>query len=268
MQRAELAVPTEQIAIINTKFEDQLSGLLRYARFMEQETPQEWVALLGPDVVGLTHPTVTADITQRFVDFNREHGMDITPEDEILLLTASHDHDWGEIKIGELGVGDVSFDQKTEADDRVEIQIFDRVTLDLPKGPAKNLFYRAYYDVAQQKESRLGRSFNAIERLGYLQTAIRSYTGVDGKRIANWRGLVGNVLSNQIEKLLEYAIDYPYAAHILEEHAGRIDAMFAGTMAGDIPMDNKGSPSFDQEKFTRAHDTWKKSRGQKGGHTQ
>ncbi len=102
------------------------------------------------------------------------------------------------------GVGDITFEQKTHAHESIEQSIFDLLLGDIEEVEVKALLKRAYIEVGLNKTSKLGRMFNAVERIGYLQTGVRAYKGVESRRIANWRGLVGNVLSNQIEKLLEY----------------------------------------------------------------
>ncbi len=252
----ELAVPRQSIDIVFGQYKEQLVALLRYDRFRVNETPQEWVHLLGPDVSSLTHPEVTANITERFIAYNAAHGTNLSLADEVLLQTAARTHDWGELTIAGKGVGDVTFEAKMGAHEQVELQIFSYLLGLIPEDADRKLIKRAYTEIALDKRSRLGQMFNAIERLGYLETAIRAYQGVDGKRISNWQGLVGNVLSNQIEALLKYSQEYPYVQFVIESNRGIVGEMLSAVLAADVFIDNQGKPSYDRTKLERSQAAW------------
>lgn len=261
MAAQEVSVDPRPITIVETAFKDQLTGLLRYARFMSGETPQQWVHLLGPDVLSLSHPHVTADITREFITFNNRiggHEAQTAAEEQQLLVTTAYVHDWGELKVKGVGVGDVSFDQKTHGDEAVEETVFDLVLDTVPDdaGVDKDFLRRAYEEVVRGKPGRLWEMFNAIERIGYLQTAIRAFEGVDGQRIENWRGLVGNVLSNQIVALTRYAETYPYVQFILDRENIFIHRMFDAVLSEQVPPDADEKPSYDMQRLLKASNTW------------
>lgn len=256
MSQEELLIPKGHIDRVTMKHVEQLSSLLRYRRFMEGETLQDWVDLLGPDVVGFTHPDVTAAITHSFVEYNSDHGLKLLPEERGLLLTTPWVHDWGELIIEGTGIGDVTFEQKTTTAEHVEYQVFDLVMEDIEKGSAKEWLQRAYYEVAMKRDTKLGRMFNAVERLGYLLTAKRAFEGINRTRIRNWRGLVGNVLSNQIEKLLEYRREYPYVHYILQSSSEIITRMFDDVLAEGVLLDGEGNPSYDLQKLRKVRLAW------------
>src|SRR5690348_3387991 len=109
----EQAVPHNAIQKIDLYFSSEIAANLRYDRFRVRETPQEWINLLGLDVAGTTHPKTTAIITDAFIQHNAKAGFTLSEKDEILLRTAPWVHDWGEARIDGGGVGDISFDQKT-----------------------------------------------------------------------------------------------------------------------------------------------------------
>lgn len=44
----------QYVELITQQYADNFPNL-RYERFMADETPEDWVQLLGPDVSGLTH---------------------------------------------------------------------------------------------------------------------------------------------------------------------------------------------------------------------
>lgn len=265
----ELAVPHHEIWLINTKYLKQLGENLRFASFIDGNTNREWVNFLGPDVSGLTHPSVVAEIAQEFMDYNASHGIVLSTEEQTLFLTAAWDHDWGELIIDGEGVGDVDFEQKTQTHERVEMRIFYLLLEQIPEGKAKDTIQRAYTEVAFNRESRLGRMFNAVERIGYLQTAINAAEGkvcqLDGRienvRIAQWRGMAGSVLSNALETLLEYRKEYPYVKKILQERKNTISWMFETILSTDVPLDRGGNPSYDLAKLQRAHASWRQEIG-------
>ena len=253
MSIQELGIPTADIAVIFGKHERQLLDTLRYDRFRVTETPGQWELLLGPDVVLLTHPKVVAQIAEDFVSYE---GVTLTDEEQTLFSTAPWIHDLGELIIESDGIGDVSFDQKTDAHEKKEILIFDAVLNAIPNSATKRLIKRAYQDVVIDRHSELGRMFNVVERIGYLLTAVRAYKGVDGNRIQNWKGLVGNVLSNQIMPLLNYASEFAYVSYVLfEDNRQAINSMFEETQ-GEAPPDRTGNPSFDPEKLRQALLAW------------
>jgi hypothetical protein len=238
----------------------QLQTLLRYDRYkMPHESRETWVRLLGPDVVSADHPILTAQITFQFTDYNEAHGITLTKDEKVLFFTTPFVHDTGEIKLEHIGVGDTSYDQKTQTDEQVELDVFAAITQSISNEQTRELIHRAYYEVAMDRNTKLGKMFNAVEKIGYLQTAIRAYEGIQGERVSNWKGLVGNVLSNQVEKLLDYANEYPYVSHMLQEHADQITRMLnVTTDLPTVPLDKDGNPSFDRTKLIKAQLAWAK----------
>lgn len=253
-------VPLDEVDRIVEANSDQLTALLRYDRYRaDGETPQEWIRLLGADVLSLTHPAVTAAITLRFADSNERHGITLTDKEKILFFTTPWIHDWGELKVDGYGVGDVSYSLRTAADEKIEASVFHMIVEQVGDSRARALFVEAYDSIAMNRETRLGRMFNAVEQVGYLLTAIRAYQGVDGRRITNWQGLAGNVLAHQIEKLLAYAPEYPYVAEILRASEMTISEMFEVIGENeDVGLDGDGKPFYDFTRFSSARDAWEK----------
>ena len=249
-------LPNELIKQFEDQHQEYLNHVLRYNRFRQGESKQEWVELLGPDVLLATHSLTAFELVIQFILFTQEQGKPLDQESIILLLTAAKSHDWGEIIIEDYGVGDISFDQKTPEDELVEIDIFEKVCALLPQGTDLDLIKQAYYQVAQNKEG-LGEIFNVVERAGYWQTALRAYLGVNNERIKNWQGLVGNVFSNQTEKLLDYAKKYAFVSQILADTQQDISMAFSQIMfSREVPLDKDGNLSYDLKKLTRAYKAW------------
>jgi len=256
MKTVEAFIPRDQIESVMIKYQPQLSGQLRYVRFISGENPEDWVQLLGPDVIGLTHPLVTAKIMDSFIEINNTRGIVLSTEEKALLMTAAYVHDWGELIIDGQGIGDITFEQKTESHETTELNIFSLLLNDVEDEYTKNIIDRAYKEIVFDKATKLGKMFNAAERIGYLQTGMIAFQGVNGRRIANWRGLTGNVLSNQIEKLLAYAKEYPYVKDVLDIFSGTIDQVFWDPEMANAPLDNEGCASYDLGKFDRARKAW------------
>lgn len=242
---------------ITDKYKAYLGSTPRYERYMTGESIPEWVSLLGPDVLLLTHGEATAEIADSFILHNENHGVTLTFEEETKLRLTPYLHDWGEIIIEDEGVGDLTWDDKDEKSEVVEGTIFNKVISDIPDEEVKEAFHIAYQEVAKKHDTKLGLMFNAIERLGYLQTAITAFVGnEEGKRIKNWKGLAGNVVSNQIPTLVKYAKEYPYVQKFLEDEASAIDAIFAETEDGDIPTDASEKECYDLGKVQKAFAAW------------
>lgn len=256
MEHLGTSVPHELINQVETQHAGFLNEHLRYDRFRLAETPEEWVALLGEDVLLATHPNSTAELWLHMAQYHASEGQAFSDELIIQIFIAAKVHDWGEIKTEGMGVGDVSFDKKTEDDEKIEVVMFNRICDTLPAGPGVDLIRKAYFDVAQKKDGD-GEIFNLVERLGYWLTALRAFRGEGGRRIQNWAGLTGNVLSNQTKKLLEYSSKYAFVRHMLDLTGAEVTNAFTQILALEtVPVDKAGDPSYDLEKLTAAHDAW------------
>ena len=266
MNQKELNVPTGQIDTLLNAYREQLSWQPRYERFMVKESLTRWQYLLGPDVIGFTHPRVTADITERFITYNESHGVRLPVNDKSALRTAPWIHDLGELILDSQSVGDVSYEQKTDAHELQENRVFSLALQRIPDGPEKDFMRWVYTNIAMNKDTPLGRMFNAVERVGYLETGVRAHTGIDGQRISNWPGMVGNILSNQTEMLLTYMSEYPYVNAIVSKYQYAISEMFNDVASRTVPQDNQGKPSFDLKRLFNAMSMWAvHSKGSIGG---
>ncbi len=235
-----------------------LIGTPRYERFMQGETIEEWVGMLGTDVLSLTHPHDTRIIARTFSECSSRAGLEIPGSERVVLEVASDIHDFGEIKDEVGGVGDISHDKKLESDRTQEEVVFARLVDRHVYDPHEAQFLRQIYQniVHGDKSQGLARQFNAIERIGYLLTAHQAFVGVNGQRIGNWRGLVGNVLSNQTGKLIGYADEYPTVQNVLTLLKSDITAMLDETVNSEPVIDNENTLSFDVKRLQQAVSDW------------
>lgn len=237
----------------------QLLSNLRYERFRSVESPQRFAYLLGDDVRFVSHPGITYNIAKRFIEAqSKSNGANetISREESDAMLTSAIIHDWGELKIDGRGHGDVTFDQHTVEHENEEESIFEKVLGWVCNIDDKEYLKKSYSEIVGNKSSKLGRMFNAIERIGYLSTALRAYSGWHGERIANWAGMAGNVLSNQIEPILAYSTDFVYVYQVISINSDLITQAFSDISRQGIPMAVDGKPSYIQEKYDRAKQIW------------
>lgn len=255
--RAEQIFPG--IAAIENAHRDFLVTTPRYERFMSGESIDEWVGLLGTDVLSLTHPHVTEVIARQFSDCSVQAGIEVSDSERIVLEAASRIHDFGEIKDDVGGIGDISHDKKQPFHREQETVVFQRLLQrHINQDPYQAEFMRQTYQnvVHGDQNSELARKFNAIERIGYLFVAHRAFTGANGERIRNWKGLVGNVLSNQTASLIKYSQEYPMARSLLGILEDDISAMFLDTVSSEPEIDSEGTLSFDPVRLHTASDIW------------
>lgn len=227
-----------------TSYGQTLAGNVRYHNFQpEHVSNEEWVELLGEDVDNLRHLSLTMRQTEEFVEtcnhwsVTRPGQVDtlalFEPEEARLLLITAAMHDWGEaIK------GDVTFHDKQEQDEIEEAEAFRLIVSQLlpeDKYPGFNTETATHVleilDPKNREGNKLGQAFNAIERVGYMKTALRAYElsfeeKLDPVVRAHMAVLTRDVFANQVETLVEYAKVYPAVDLFLKEEARRISEAF------------------------------------------
>jgi hypothetical protein len=198
-------------AFAETEYGHLLASRVRYEKYKPGDMSNEhWVKLLGADVNNLTHLSLTYGLTRSLIThLEQEQPQLLSKDEENILQTAALIHDWAESI-----VGDISFGDKTAADETEEQRQLSMNLQHFFNGESKEA--EAYVDIAMAEviftpESKLGRIFNAIERAGYLRTALRASrhvvegTAPECREGLEW--LIADVLSNQPIKLMEYAAE-------------------------------------------------------------
>ncbi len=154
-----------------TEYGETLAGNIRYGRYKpESVTNEEWELLLGPDVNNLKHLHLTYELTRQFVRDLKETLTDQEKED--LLLTAIV-HDWAEAI-----VGDHTYDLKTADIETQELVEIKKMTAGMYGEDNESLVQRIHIvtdTILKDTDSKLGKMFNAVERVGYLRTALRAW---------------------------------------------------------------------------------------------
>ncbi len=203
----------------STEFGKILAGRIRYEKYRpDGVTNDRWRELLGADVNNLSHLTLTYGLTRSFVRRLRTSQAELlNPHEETVLQTAALIHDWAEAI-----VGDVSFGDKTTDDDAVERASFEANLAKFYSGNATELIDEARQDIIFDHTSKLGKMFNAIERVGYLRTALRASAYLESGTAPGFENsflwITADVLSNQIPALVTYAVDYtPVSEYLVHQ---------------------------------------------------
>lgn len=252
----------------NTDFGKDLASRVRYERYKpEAVTNDRWVDVLGADVNNLLHLPLTYGLAQDFV--RSMHVLQpgyLSEEDGQLLQVAALIHDWAEAI-----VGDISFGDKTDQDERAERAAFEANLSRFYSGDP-TLINKARTEIVfdHSGQSRLGMAFNAIERVGYLRTALRAGEHIakgdapDCDRGLRW--LVADVLAQQPQVLITYARTFLPVQQYLVHKQTHIARTFA-LIDADPAVFHRYPPDQQARKQTQFYESyaswknWEQTRG-------
>lgn len=245
-----------------TTFGDKLSQNVRYDKYRPKHISKEtWTELLGADVNNLTHMPLTYGIARAFIHQAREHQPELLDEsEEKLLLVAAISHDWAESI-----TTDISYSDKTSLDNDEEQTIFEQNVAQFYQGEDFELVDQARCEIVFDHESKLGELLNAVERIGYLRTALRAndilksgVTDPELKHGLEW--LIFDVLSNLQPKdnleaeptLLQLRKFSPVAAYLIAVEDRIEDAFDMAVSNMNSILPNYGDKA-DQKREQMAH---------------
>lgn len=227
----------------STDWGEILRNNARYSRFKPTEiTTEEWKKILGGDVSNLDHLIVTKGIASGFIKGCDNPGNEwqghlpeeaqFSPEEKQLLLLTATVHDWGEaIK------GDIPFYEKKDKDHHEEMSelriMINKILGEMLEGEEKDEIEKIteqVIDVLTNTSSKLGKAFNAIERVGYVRTGIRAFDEsektTDNKMKVLLRKMGTRVVPDQTRVLLSYAKIYPPVAAYINYHRQTLNKIF------------------------------------------
>ncbi|MFZ1019551.1 MAG: hypothetical protein WAN61_00970 [Minisyncoccia bacterium] len=230
-----------------TPYGKKLSDQIRWARFKPENTTNEkWNKLFGADVNNLEHLKLTYGLTRQFIKYLNEKKQ-LTKEEQENLLLAATVHDWAEAI-----TGDLSYYLRTEENEREELIYLEKIIREIC-GQDEKLFFRMKFvidEIVHNKDSKLGKMFNAIEKVGYVRTSIRAYNEskkVNGElKIALIR-MALEATPDQVRMLLDYAKIYPPVAIYLKENKEIINDIFKDAENLDINT-RKNIPKFEESR--------------------
>ncbi len=257
-------------------FGQHLDGQLRWLRFKPASISREaWIgAPLGADMNNLKHMPLIAGLTRSFLK-HQDPEKALNRTDSQIMVLASEVHDWAESI-----TDDKSFDQKTVVEDEEEAHMMTFLLKRMLGGKLSRETLMQVYSTVKDRDSRLGKIFNAIERVGYMRSGLNAWTAssrppgkvmrglspeLESELRESLQWLASNVAGNQVGKLLEYAEIYRPVGIYLESVRNRISDVFTGM---PVTIFEKYSAEGEKEneqitqvqKFLRAHKAWKNSK--------
>lgn len=251
---------------------EYLSQRARYDAYRPANTSvEEWQDLLGADVNNLDHMLVTVQVASTFLRLSR---MQETPntaspfssDDENDLLLAAAIHDWGE---GVEGCEDITWRKKTSGDNLRERDAMHIVVQDVAarysddeheKADVLLQLERVADEIVFNRDSRLGKAFDAIERVGYLRTAVRSWREqMDVKNpdmIDALQWISADVLALHTIPLLRHSQDHFPVLAMLAQNEHHITDAFASMPDSIFEMYDDDEEEMMREKFISAKTAW------------
>ncbi len=223
-------------AFAGTEPGQYLGSKVRWEKFKPADVANErWRKLLGVDTDNLHHGKLMGTIARSFARrMNEAVPGYFTLFEGAVFEVAGYIHDWGE---ADEATGDVSFSDKTMDDTERERLICqahikhlfpDETTATYP------LLNQAFNEVIHAEDTKLGKAFNAIERIGYMRTGLRAAQHViDGTAPdcdEGMRWLATDVLTNQPSALINFSRDYPPINDYIIAQKDRISGAFSATI--------------------------------------
>lgn len=237
-------------AFAETEHGQRLASAVRYSVYKPDSVSNErWQALLGIDVNNLGHLKLSDGLAKSFIrNFDRESPGSLSEDDKSLLRVAALTHDWAESVVGDTNYGD-----KTAHHEAAEQLAFEQNLSAFCNGrvsDAEELVQRALSEIIFSPSTRLGQMFNAIERVGYMRTALRASSHViegsalDCTEALRW--LVADVLGHHPPVLIDYANQYPPVRLYLENQRSAITSGFQ--IIKPDTFDNYAAEKHDKKK--------------------
>ena len=214
----------------------KLVDKIRFYRYKPRSVDSDtWKSLLGADVDNLRHEKLSIGIARQFVrhcqapDPRYWQGIVgeeaiFNPAEQAILFATAAKHDEPEAILS-----DISFDQKTDKDHQEEMIVMRQMLADSLKDENVS---QQILEIVNDKdgETKLGRAFNAIERIGYLRTGLNAWRQACGESTIELKqgleALTSNVFTNQIRTLLSYSYIYPAVRTYLGQNAELISSAF------------------------------------------
>lgn len=235
----------------NSELGEELRGRTRFHVFQpESVSNRRWTDAAGPDTNNLLHMMETYRLTAAFLASSE--GLS-KKEKELLLFTAIV-HDMGEVVDG-----DIPDPDKTEDQEEEEMRMFSGI-LEYHLRDHMGEFERYnligdVVDIMMDKESKLGRVFNSIEKLGYNTTALNCWRGYrmlkeneeELELRDGFRTLAHEVIVGDMPKLVNFSKEYQYVKLYLIQNRDYIS---------DVLSDAGALAKCEREKYDKASSSW------------
>lgn len=240
-----------------TKEGNILSRNIRFHAYKPQAmTNSDWEALLGDDVNNLKHLWVTYELTQRFLTLQPDLSVH---DQEILLLTAIT-HDWAEAIVGDVMYYSRSAKEEEKERDQFHALLKTYAEQKIFPSALTELIKEQCLPILENRSLRLGKVFNAVERLGYLSTALNAFEksrsqtkSIQGHLLC----LAKSVLYNHISILVDYAAQYTKVKTFLYDNAKKISTILYDVPDSIISQYNPGPGETCIVHAQQTKDSWK-----------
>lgn len=236
----------------DSHYGEKLRGAIRFGAYKPKETTnEEWVSVLGLDVHNLEHLLWTLSVARNFLKYSQhppeswqeevsEEARFNENEQKLLLLTAVM-HDWGESV-----VGDILWHRKNSHDEEEELRALSNIIGELCEGKYSDELVSKMHQVGnilfRDKDSKLGKAFNAIEHAGYGQTTILAWEkhfGYDGSLFHSLSGIAAKLIEDHLSDWRGKAEIYPAMHHFLLKNQRSIQEII------EAKIDWRRIPGFD-----------------------
>jgi hypothetical protein len=224
-------------AFAETDFGKKLGANIRYATYKPDGVSNErWRELLGVDVNNLGHLQLSGNLAKSFIrDMDLHQPGYFEGDERDVLEVALITHDWAESVVGDINYGDKTSDD--EAEERAQFEQNLAAFFTGKEERLEQLIKRALDEVIFSPDTKLGIAFNAIERVGYVRTALRAAERVSSDEAGDcedgFRWLVADVLARHTSKLIEYADVLPPVKTYLDNQEDRISEAY-GIIDDDV----------------------------------
>jgi hypothetical protein len=240
-----------------TKEGQNLQSAVRYERYKPVSMGNSaWEKLLGADVNNLHHLPLTRNLTRTYLDHYA--AQEYSEAERELLLATAITHDWAEAI-----TGDISYDEKQDHHEEEEHTILEMLLRE-SLGEETSL-PQEITETIKNRTTKLGQTFNMIERFGYLRTALRAWEErakllqqekSEEELLDNLAWLTSNVFINNIPAILSLSSTYTGISTYLNNKGNLITEAF-NSMPRSI-FTHTSKPEEEEIKWERAKYLWEK----------
>ncbi len=210
---------------------------VRWGRFRPSHISMyDWQSprILGLDANNLEHCYLTYQNTLQFIKSQNESDspLKFNSQEQSVLTLMAETHDWGE---GVTKKGDINRELKTLQDEQEELAALKPTIASIigSHPQAEWLTDQIIFHLSPEgKHTKIGQAFDIIEKIGYVQTALRSwqksleFSQVDPKLSIHLQMIPNIVLTNNLESLTQSAQTYPYVKNFLKNQKYLINQAF------------------------------------------
>ena len=242
--------------IYSSSIGQKLNDSVRWERYNLDNLPNpEWQQILGYDANNLKHMRLTDFITIGFVNLQNQiyPKNSFTSEEKRILRITANIHD-----LPESLTGDKNFELKTDEDEDLELRnmnfIINDIQLKIDEPTTKQII-----DILKDKNSKLGKAFNVIERIGYFKTGIKAWKKIKNQNEPTINGLYWlshNVLLNQIPALINYSKDFALVEYALHFYEQEITQIFDETPQTSFDNYSPDEKEIKLKQFREASKVW------------